>query len=353
MPKRLRVALIGAGRIGAGHARRLASIPDCQLVTVVDNDMERARQVAQPLGAGFSTDYREVLADRDVDAVAIATQVGSHVELAVAAAQTGKPFFVEKPLAHDLEAGWRVVEAVERTGTPAMVGFHRRFDPPYVEARKRLRSGELGRLEGYRAVARDPYPPALEYLITSGDLLVDMGIHDLDCARFLVGEVAEVSAIGSALAVPELAPHGLFDTAVATLRFENGAVGTLEVALRTAYGYEIRTEVLGERGRLHLEIDRQPDLLVYDERGGGFDRPRSFEERFGPAYQRELEAFVSNVLEDVPLDPAPREAWLSLRLALAAQHSLKGGETVRVEEFAPLPSGGATSPGSTSGANLN
>ena len=345
MSKRLRVALIGAGRIGAGHARRLASIPNCHLVTVVDNDEERAEQVAAPLGANAATDYREVLAHDAVDAVAIATQVGSHAELAIAAAEAGKPFFVEKPLAHDLEAGWRVVEAVERTGTPAMVGLHRRYDPPYSEASKRLAAGELGRLEGYRAVARDPYPPALEYLVTSGDLLVDMGIHDLDCARFLVGEVAEVHAIGSALAVPELAPHGLFDTAVATLKFESGAVGTLEVALRTAYGYEIRTEVLGERGRLHLEIDRRPDVLVYGERGGSFDRPRNFEQRFGHAYQLELEAFVENVLAGTPLEPGPLEAWKSLRLALAAQHSLKTGTTVRVEEYAPLPNATAGSSG--------
>ena len=337
MPERLRVALIGAGRIGEGHARRLAAIARCQLVTVVDNDLERARSVAEPLGAQASSDYREVLASPEVDAVAIVTQVGSHAELAVAAARSGKPFFVEKPLAHDLEAGWRVVEAVERSGTPAMVGFHRRYDPPYVEARRRLQAGEMGRLEGYRAVARDPYPPALEYLVTSGDLLVDMGIHDLDAARFLVGEVEELHAIGSALAVPKLAPHGLFDTAVAILRFANGAVGTLEVALRTAYGYEIRTEVLGERGRLHLEVDRRPDLLVYDERGGGFDRPRNFEERFGAAYQRELDAFVHGVLAGEALEPGPRDAWHSLRLALAAQHSLSSGTVVRVEEFAPVP----------------
>lgn len=337
MRKRLRVALIGAGRIGAGHARRLASLANCQLARVVDHDVERARAVAEPLGARVTTDYQEVMADREIDALAIVTQVGSHAELAEAAASAGKPFFVEKPLAHDLEAGWRVVEAVERTSTPAMIGFHRRFDPPYVDARRRLEAGELGRLEGYRAVARDPYPPALEYLITSGDLLVDMGIHDLDCARFLVGEVAEVHAIGSALAVPELAPHGLFDTAVATLRFASGAVGTLEVALRTAYGYEIRTEVLGERGRLHIEVDRRPELMVYDERGGGFERPRNFEERFAPAYEAELKSFVDNVLAGRPLEPGPRDAWKSLRLAFAAQHSLKIRATVKVEEFAPLP----------------
>ncbi|MEX2536430.1 MAG: Gfo/Idh/MocA family oxidoreductase [Trueperaceae bacterium] len=337
MKQPLRVALIGAGRIGANHARRLAAIANCRLVAVVDHNEERAWQVAEPLGARGLTDPESIFDDPEVDAVAIATQVASHAPLAQAAAEAGKPFFLEKPLAHDLEAGWRVVEAVERSGIPAQVGLHRHYDPPYAEARRRIAAGELGQLEGFRAVARDPYPPALEYLITSGDLLVDMGIHDLDCARFLVGEVAEVYAVGGALAVPELAQHGLFDTAVATLKFENGAVGTLEVALRTAYGYEIRTEILGEKGRLHIEIDRRPDLMVYDQRGGAFERPRDFEERFAAAYQLELEAFVEGVISGVPLHPSPREAWKSLRLAFAAQHSLQTGVTVAVEEFAAMP----------------
>lgn len=302
---------------------------------VVDRSLERAEQVAQSLGAAAANDPETALHDPDIDAVVIATQAPSHAPLAEAAAAAGKPFFLEKPLAADLEAGWRVVEAVRRYGTPGQVGFQRRFDPPYVEARRRIDAGELGRLEGFRAVGRDPSPPPLDYLLGSGDLLVDMGIHDLDSARFLVGEVASVHAVGGALAVPELAEHGLVDTAVATLRFENGAVGTLEVALRTVYGYEIRAEVLGERGRLLIETDRRPDLLVYGEQGGSFDRPRNFEERFEQAYRLELAEFVARVRSGAELSPDPLDAWLSLRLAFAAQHALRSGETVAVSEFGP------------------
>lgn len=335
MTKSLGVALIGAGRIGASHARRLAAVPECRLVAVVDSSVERARPVAEAFGAQAAVDAAAVFADGDIDAVVIATQAPSHAPLAEAAAAAGKPFFVEKPLADDLEAGWRVVEAVRRHGILGQVGFQRRFDPAYAEARRRIEAGELGRVEGFRAVGRDPFPPPLDYLLGSGGLLVDMGIHDLDSARFLVGEVASVHAVGGALAIPELAEHGLCDTAVATLRFENGAVGTLEVALRTAYGYEIRAEVLGERGRLHIETDRRPDLLAYGEQGGSFDRPRNFEERFEQAYRFELEEFVSRVRSGASLTPDPLDAWLSLRLAFAAQHSLRSGETVAVSEFGP------------------
>lgn len=331
--RRLNVALIGAGRIGRAHGKRLASLAGCNLTLVVDGDAERARSLAQACGARATSLPDEAFDDPTIDAVVIATPVPSHAELAIAAATAGKPFFVEKPLAHDLASGRQVVEAVERTGVPGLVGFQRRFDPPYAEAKRRVDAGELGKLEGFRAVGRDPHPPALEYLLSSGDLLVDMGIHDLDSARFLLGEVAEVQAIGGCLAIPELAQHGLFDTAVATLKFENGAVGTLEVALRTAYGYEIRAEVLGERGRLHIEVDRKPELLLYDERGGSFDRPRGFEERFADAYRLELEHFVSRVRSGEQMMPDPLDAWKSLRLAFAAQHSLMTAETVRVADF--------------------
>lgn len=333
MTDTLRIALIGAGRIGASHARRLAAVAGCRLVAVVDRSHERAAQVAAAVGAVASSDAGAVFADGSIDAVVIATQAPTHADLAVAAAEAGKPFFLEKPLAHDLAGGARVAEAVRLHGTPGQIGFQRRYDPAYVEAKRRIDAGELGRLEGFRGVGRDPYPPPLEYLLSSGDLLVDMGIHDLDSARFLVGEVEQVHAIGGALAVPELAEKGLFDTAVATLEFENGAVGTLEVALRTAYGYEIRAEVLGERGRLHIETNRRPDLAIYDERGGNFERPRGFEERFAEAFRAEFEAFVTNLRSGAPLSPAPDDALLSLRLAFAAQHSLRTGEVVRVPDF--------------------
>lgn len=331
--KALNMAMIGAGRMGQAHARVLAGLAECKVVRVVDALAQNAEKVAAGLGAEPGIHLEDALQDPAVDAVVITTPTPSHADVVEEAARAGKAIFVEKPIAGDLEAGRRVVRAVEERGIPCQVGFQRRYDPAYVRAKEMIEAGELGQLEGFRAVGRDPYPPNLEFLKTSGGLLVDMGIHDLDLARFLVGEVAEVYAIGGALVNPELREFGLFDTAVGTLRFENGAVGSIEVALRTTYGYDIRTEVLGQKGRLHVERDRRPDLTFYDERGGNFDRPRNFEQRFPEAYAAEMVAFARNLQAGDPLEPGARDAWYSLRLALAAQHALETGKVVNVREF--------------------
>ncbi|MFN3392612.1 MAG: inositol 2-dehydrogenase [Meiothermus ruber] len=334
--KRLNVAMIGAGRMGQAHARVLAGLWHCRVVWVVDPAEARASAVAAELGARAGVHLEEALQDASVDAVIITTPTPTHAQVVEAAARAGKAIFVEKPIAESLEAGKSVVQAIEKHGVPCQVGFQRRYDPAYQRAKAMIEQGALGRLEGIRLVGRDPHPPSLEFLKTSGGLLVDMGIHDLDSARFLLGEVLEVAAIGGALAEPGLREYGLFDTAVATLRFENGAVGTLEVALRTTYGYDIRCEVLGEKGRIHIEYDRKPQLTLYDAQGGHFDRPRNFEQRFAEAYRAELEAFAQNLQSGQPLKPDAREAWYSLRLALAAQQALETGQVVQVAALGSL-----------------
>jgi myo-inositol 2-dehydrogenase/D-chiro-inositol 1-dehydrogenase/scyllo-inositol 2-dehydrogenase (NAD+) len=319
--------------MGQAHAQVLAGLPQCRVVKVVDAFASNAEKAAAELGAQASVHLEDALEDPSIDAVIITTPTPTHAELIEAAAQAGKAIFVEKPVAHSLEAGRRAVKAIEQAGVPCQVGFQRRYDPAYVRAKAIIEAGDLGKLEGFRAVGRDPVPPKLEFLQSSGGLFVDMGIHDLDLARFFLGEVEEVYAIGGALVNPELKEHRLFDTAVGTLRFESGAMGTVEVALRTAYGYDIRTEILGERGRLHIERDRRPDLTVYDERGGNFDRPRNFEERFAEAYAAQMVAFAQNLRAGKPLTPSAREAWYSLRLALAAQQALETGTVVGVRQF--------------------
>ena len=331
--KALNMAMIGAGRMGMAHARVLAGLAECKVARVIDALADNAERVAAELGALPGTRLEDALRDPTIDAVVITTPTPTHAEVVEAAAKAGKAIFVEKPIADSLEAGKRVVEAVESTSVPCQVGFQRRHDPAYLKAKQMIEAGELGRLEGFRAVGRDPYPPKLEYLKSSGGLLVDMGVHDLDLARFYLGEVDEVYAIGGALVNPELTEFGLFDTAVGTLRFESGAVGTLEVALRTTYGYDIRTEILGEKGRIHVEKDRRPDLTFYDERGANFDRPRNFEQRFHEAYAAEIVAFTRSVHAGTPVTPTARDAWYSLRLAKAAQHALETGQIVKVREF--------------------
>jgi predicted dehydrogenase len=317
--------------MGLAHGRVLEGVHDVLIVSVCDANLSAAERLAESFAAHATDNLDEVLGDAGVEAVILTTPTSTHAEVACAAARAGKAIFLEKPIADSLPAADRVVKAVREAGVPCQVGFQRRYDPAYLEAKRKIEAGELGRLEGFRGVGRDPSPPSLAYLSTSGGLMVDMGIHDLDSARFFLGEVEEVYSIGGAH--PELAAHGLFDTAVATLRFASGALGTLEVGLRTVYGYEIRAEILGEKGRLHLEMESRHHLRQYGKMGAHVDPPRNFAERFATAYAGEIRAFAENVHHGRPVSPGPEDARESLRLALAAQHSLETGEIVNVQGF--------------------
>lgn len=326
----LRVALIGAGRMGRAHARVLSQVAFVDIAWVCDANLAAARELADRFSAEATSELDDVLADGTVQAVIITTPTATHAELIERAAGAHKHIFVEKPIASNLPDAMRAAAAVEAAGVRCQVGFQRRYDPSYREAKRAIEAGELGAVEGFRAVSRDAQPPSLAFLKTSGGLMMDLGIHDLDSARHLVGEVDEVYCVGSVQAMPELAERGLFDAAVATLKFENGALGTVEAGLRTAYGYDIRTEVLGEKGRLHIEMDRRFDLTRYDADGGWFERPRDFEQRFHEAYANEIRAFAQSVGAGRPVMPDAADAVRTLRLAIAAQESLDTGRIVRV-----------------------
>lgn len=329
----LAVALIGAGRMARTHANVLADVGFVRIARVCDAVPDAAAALAARFGAGADSDLDAVLGDPAIDAVIITTPTGSHAEMITRAAEAGKHIFVEKPVAADLAGAARAVAAVAAAGVQCQVGFQRRYDPAYQEAKRLIDAGELGRTEGFRGVSRDPFPPALEYLKTSGGLMIDLGIHDLDSARFFVGEVDEVYCVGSVQVDARLVEFRLFDTAVATLRFANGALGTIENGLRTTYGYDVRAEVLGEKGRLHLEMDARYHLRHYDERGVSYDRPRNFEQRFSDAYAAEIRAFADNLRAGRPVTPTAADAGESLRLALAAQTSLETGRIVSVRDF--------------------
>jgi myo-inositol 2-dehydrogenase/D-chiro-inositol 1-dehydrogenase/scyllo-inositol 2-dehydrogenase (NAD+) len=338
MIEALNVAMIGAGRMARTHANILKTLAGVQIRAVVDNLPSNAKVVASELGARVM-ELDAVLEDPTIGAVLITTPTPTHEALICRAAEAGKAIFVEKPIADTLEAGERVVRVVEASGVPCQVGFQRRFDPGYEEAKRRIEAGELGRLENFRAISRDPSPPPLEFLKTSGGLLVDIGIHDFDTARFFFGEVAEVTAMGSVVRDERLQEYGLYDLAVATLRFQSGALGTVENALNTAYGYEIVADLLGENGKFHLEKRQRLDLEIWRSNGVCHDYPAHFDDRFDQAYAREIVSFARCVQQGISPSPDAKDALESLRLALAAQHALETGTTIDVSMFGkdPLP----------------
>jgi predicted dehydrogenase len=334
--KPLGVAIVGAGRMGFIFARAVHSLLGVARVSfVVSRSQTSAQKMAEQFSCAFSSNIADALSNPNVDAVIIAATTPAHKDLALACVEAGKPFFIEKPIADTLENGRLILEALAKNPVPNMVGFQRRFDPAYVKAKEHMDTGHLGNLEIFRSISRDPNMDSstLEFHLNSGGLIVDLGVHDMDLARWFMGEVTEVQALGGALTDPSLTQHNLHDTAVAILRFESGAFGTIEMARSTAYGHEVRTEVLGSLGKISIERDQRGDLRTYDSSGANFDRPRGFEERFAEAYKCEIQAFVHGLLESKPLMPDVKDGWYSLRLAMAAQEALSSKQTIQVSQF--------------------
>jgi myo-inositol 2-dehydrogenase/D-chiro-inositol 1-dehydrogenase len=218
------VAFLGVGRMGETHLRSLTGLSGVKVVVVADPRPEAAERGKAISGAEEAlTDIEKAIAHPSVDAVVIITPTDTHARLLELAAQAGKAVFSEKPIALDLAETTRVVNIIAERGIPVQLGFMRRFDPGYARAKQKIEAGELGRIELFRALSRDTYPPSLEFLLGSGGIFLDMAVHDFDLARFLVGEVVEVQAWGTVLVDERFAKAKDADTAVTLLRFVNGA----------------------------------------------------------------------------------------------------------------------------------
>jgi myo-inositol 2-dehydrogenase / D-chiro-inositol 1-dehydrogenase len=327
------VAVLGAGRMGLTHIGTLAGIRSVRVVVVADPDgaaAERGRAIAR--AERSTTDALAAIGDPAVEAVVIVTPTSTHATYIEAAVTAGKAVWSEKPIALDLAETTRVVEVIRRSGQPVQLGFMRRFDPGYLRAKERIDAGELGRIEVFRALSRDTYPPSLEFLRTSGGLFLDMAVHDLDLARFLVGEVEEVQAWGANLVDERFSLAGDIDTAVTLLRFRNGALGTVETARHSAWGYDIRTEVAGSDGK--VVVDAAPKTPATFSRRFGYeaDHFENFPDRFEVAFRRELEAFFAALVDGTVPVPGPEDALETLRLAVAVTRSWREGRPVRVAD---------------------
>ena len=252
--RRAGLAVAGLGRMGVVHAQNLASrCPSAQLLAVFDPRPDVAKQVSAQLGATAVATYDELLSDPSLDGVVIASSTNAHAELALSAAQAGKHVFCEKPLSLERNVTVEVVEALEGAGVKLQVGFHRRFDPAFSAAAERVEAGELGEVYLFRAAQRDMAPPRPEFLAGSGGIFIDMGIHDFDAARCLVGEVDSVSAQGAALSDPGFAEIGDFDTAIVVLTFASGALGVVDISRVAGYGYDSSTELVGSQATVRID----------------------------------------------------------------------------------------------------
>jgi myo-inositol 2-dehydrogenase / D-chiro-inositol 1-dehydrogenase len=332
-PRSIGVAVVGAGRMAQTHLRNLASIGNARVVAVADpvaEAAERGRDIAR--AARATTDPLDAIRDREVEAVVIASSTDTHAPLIDASLEAGRAVWTEKPIALDLEGTKRIVDRWRASGLPVQVGFMRRFDPGYVRAKALIDAGDLGRIEQFRALSRDTYPPPYEYLLGHGGSFLDMSVHDLDLARFLVGEVEEVHAWAATLFDERFERAGDWDTAVIMLRFRNGALGVVETARHSTWGYDIRTEVAGAAAKVVVDAGQKTPATV--SRGMAFegDLFESFPDRFEAAYRAELEAFFADLAAGRTPAPGPDDALETLRLGLACTKSWREGRPVRVDE---------------------
>ncbi|HEY6416723.1 MAG TPA: Gfo/Idh/MocA family oxidoreductase [Acidimicrobiales bacterium] len=333
--KPLGVALIGSGRMGAYHGATLARrLPGARLAAVADPAPGAAERLAAGLGvASAYTDPAQAFADPAVDAVVIAAPARFHADLIIAAAQAGKAVFCEKPAALSLGDLDRAIEAVRAAGVVLQVGFNRRFAPDWAAARALLDDGTLGTPRLLRSVTRDPggFDPSRVPLNT---IFNETLIHDFDTLRFLNpnAEAVEVYAIADALVEPDWRDRGLLDTAVVTVRFDNGAVGVAEACFEAAYGYDVRSEVFGSGGMATMGDGRRTSMVFSGAAGRAVDTARGDQELLAGAYVAELAAFVDAVRSGAPVPVGGEDARAALAIALAAAESVRAGRPVRIAE---------------------
>ena len=337
MQKRLNVGIIGAGRIGKVHAETLAfRLPEANPVVIADVNRASAEAVAARCGIGrVAGSAGEVLADASVDAVLVCSSTDTHAQLVGEAARAGKHVFCEKPVAHSLERIDEALAAVKKAGVKLQIGFNRRFDANFARVRAAVASGEIGTPQLLHIISRDPAPPPPAYVKVSGGMFLDMTIHDFDMARFLMGEeVEEIYTAAGVLVDPEIGAAGDVDTAVITLRFTSGAIGTIDNCRRAVYGYDQRAEVLGTAGSIATANCYPNEAVVSTAQVVRRDLPMNFfMDRYKESFASELRAFVVAVLEDQQTPVTGIDGRIPVAMALAARKSYDEGRPVRLAEI--------------------
>lgn len=325
----MRIALLGAGRIGRLHARVLAAQTEVSEIIVADVVPGRARELAAECNGRAVESVEEAL--DDADAVVIATPTDTHATLVRAAVERGLPTFCEKPLAFDLGETADLVGRVERAGVPLQVGFQRRFDPAYREARRLVEAGELGIVYLVRLIAHDHEPPPDAYIPTSGGLFRDSSIHDFDALRWVTGqEVVEVYATGSVRAFDAFARHGDVDTGAAILRLGDGTLGVLGQTRHDPRGYDVRMEIVGSRDSVTVGLGPRTPIrsLEPDAATAPGAAWTSFLDRFEVAYTEEVRAFVQVARGAIRSPCTAHDALEAMRISVAATQSLANGRPV-------------------------
>lgn len=334
--QKLPIGIIGAGRIGRVHAETLAfRLPESRIVAITDVNREAAQAVAERCNISRVVDSSaEILADPYIQAVLICSPTSTHADLIVEAARAGKHIFCEKPIAFSLDTIDRALDAVKAAGVQLQIGFNRRFDANFARVRQAVKSGEIGKPSLMHIVSRDPAPPPLSYVRSSGGIFLDMTIHDFDMARFLIDEeVEEIYTAAGVMVDPQIGEAGDLDTALIVLRFRNGIIGTIDNSRKAVYGYDQRVEILGSEGSIDTRNLYPNQAVVSSAKTVYRDLPLNFfMERYTESFVSELRSFVAAVLGKRATEVTGIDGRIPVAMALAARKSYDERRSVRMDE---------------------
>lgn len=336
MNQNIKVAVMGLGRLGMFHANNMMNkVKGAELILVCDPIAEHAERAAEQLAVPhWTSDPEEVFQNSEIDAVVIVTPTTTHKEMIEKAARAGKQVFVEKPVTSTIEEAEEVIALLEETGVICQVGFMRRYDPGYFEAKQRIEAGEIGKPVYFKGFTRDSGSPPASFIKNSGGIFVDCSIHDYDIGRYLMGaEISSVSSHGKILMNPFMEEFNDVDQAITYLEFENGGAGDVEASRVSPYGHDIRAEIIGTEGALFVGSLRNSDVTIQSGTGSNHEIVPNFQQRFQEAYIQELEQFIKCIKGEAEARVTSVDAKINMQVALAATRSfMNNGERIEMQK---------------------
>ena len=332
----IKIGIVGLGRIGKVHLFNIQQLISGASVIAACSRSEKSLEYAKKHSVkGLFTSFDDMLSEGGIDAVIIASPTTLHFEHLKLAIAAGKHIFCEKPIDLSIENVKEIKSLLDANPVKFMVGFNRRYDPNVLKIKKELNEGRLGALQSVKIISRDPGPPPMEFIKTSGGLFLDMAIHDFDLARYLMNsEITEVYSTASIFGDLPLETVDDVDTAVTILKFKNKGFATIENSRNSTYGYDQRIEVFGEKGLLSAQ--NKLDDSVYFANNSGFHRPKPvgfFIERYKESYINILDSFVQCLEQNKDLELTFQDGLQSLAISLAAEKSSKQNRTVLLSEI--------------------
>lgn len=335
----LKIGIIGAGRIGKVHLESISyHVKNATVTAMADPFMnEETEKLIRSYGVSKVTkDYKDILNDKDIDAVLVCSSTDTHAAISIEAINAGKHVFCEKPVDHSIEKIQAVADALkEHPDIKFQVGFNRRFDHNFAAIRKAYDDGKIGEAHILKITSRDPEPPNPAYIKVSGGIFLDMTIHDFDMACFLTDSDVEELYVNSAVLVdPAIGEQGDVDTAIITMKMANGALAVIDNSRKAAYGYDQRAELFGSKGMVATSNDTVSSAVISNADGVTGEKPLFFFlERYMGSFSEEMRQFTETVINDTEVPVGIHAGLQSVKIGLAARKSVEEHRPVKISEI--------------------